>query len=169
MGWTAEERDGQVLVTVWRDADSAGLYKAYLQGGSGRFLLGTLAPEGGRLAITRRVPKSRLAACGAWPILGAETPLEFVFPRETLPKGWERPKNLPVFCDGFLRELAENAPGGWLARRTDGFRLSYPWGGNRPFPLAPLFCFASLETLGGDLRAVYCFTSAGVPVIPHDR
>ena len=41
----------RAAVEAEHPADGRGLYKAYLRGPAGRALLGTLAPEGGRLRI----------------------------------------------------------------------------------------------------------------------
>ena len=60
----------RAAVEAERPADGRGLYKAYLRGPSGRALLGTLAPEGGRLRIRRTltldVLERELTGIDAW-------------------------------------------------------------------------------------------------------
>ena len=47
-----------------------------------------------------------------------------------------------------------------------GFSLAYPFDPAAPFPLTPLFCFASVRRLGGAWYAVFPFRPGGCPRPP---
>ena len=51
----------QVRLEAVRPSEGQGLYKAWLRGQNGRFFLGTLLPEPGRLRLIKRVSRSSLA------------------------------------------------------------------------------------------------------------
>ena len=90
---TAEEEANRVRFRARLTDDGRGLYKAYLLGGRGRFLLGTLVPEGGALALTRTVSRGELERRGVWPPTGAAAELAFSFQKAgpaSLPPGWRR-------------------------------------------------------------------------------
>ena len=48
-----------------------------------------------------------------------------------------------------------------------GFSLAYPFDPAAPFPLTPLFCFASVQKLGGGWYAVFPFRPGGCPMPPE--
>lgn len=85
---TVEEAGLRAVLTAERPEDGRGLYKAYLRGPSGRALLGTLAPEGGRLRVRRTLTLDDLKRQGAWPPVGGEAELAFSFGRDRAPAGW---------------------------------------------------------------------------------
>ena len=63
-----------------RPEDGRGLYKVWLHGDQGgKLLLGTLAPEGGRLRLRRTLTVSALERAGCWPQLRAAAVLAFSF------------------------------------------------------------------------------------------
>ena len=88
-GTLSIREDGlRVYLEARREADGLGLYKVWLTGrGSGRFLLGTLAPEGERLRLRRNLSRTQLEMADCWPVAGAESKLAFSFARNG---GWER-------------------------------------------------------------------------------
>ena len=61
------EEESRVRTWVRIPNDGRGLYKAYLLGRGGRFLLGTLVPEDGALALRRTVSRGELERRGFWP------------------------------------------------------------------------------------------------------
>ncbi|MEG2680127.1 MAG: hypothetical protein RR949_09290, partial [Oscillospiraceae bacterium] len=136
MGWTVTCVGDRAAVEVFRERDDSGLFKAYLRGAEGRFLLGTLAPEGNRLMIRRQIPIDRLRSCGAWPILAADTALEFTFPRRPqVPKGWRLDDKATGFTDPVLQGCAENFGPVFTATWLGGMKIAYPYRKKRPFPL----------------------------------
>lgn len=152
MNWKVAEQGPRVVIEIWRPDDGEGLFKAYLAGPSGRCLLGTLAPEGGRLFLRRTLSIDSLNRQGVWPILRVEEELICSF-RERAPEiQWE---------DEVLRRSAGRLPRHTLRREGDGFSLSFPFDPRTPFPLVPAFCFARLE--GG--RLIFSFQKGGIPYI----
>lgn len=82
--------------------------------GGGRFLLGTLAPEGEGLRLRRNLSRTQLEMAGCWPVTGAESKLAFSFGQTG---GWYCQS-----CPGqMLRDpvLKEQAPGSMLCRRGE--------------------------------------------------
>ena len=148
-----------------RPEDGRGLYKVWLHGErGGRLLLGTLAPQGWQLVLTRTLSLGELERAGCWPRPMARCVLAFPFSGGQ--GGWvceERPGRL--LADPVLRSAI---PGPMLCRRgEDGFSLSAPFRPGCPFPLAPLFCLARAERQGGQLRLVWDFDRDGVPRAPR--
>lgn len=159
------EEGGRVQVRVRRPDDGRGLYKAYLLGAGGRFLLGTLAPENGALTLCRTLSLRELERQGVWPPSGGCVDLAFPFQKsgEALP-GWRReecPERL--MGDPLLRRCARELRGVLLRRTGEGFQLALPWREDAPFPFTPLFCFAVPREAGGKRWAVYTFSGRGCP------
>ncbi|MEG1747340.1 MAG: hypothetical protein RR226_02825 [Oscillospiraceae bacterium] len=170
MGWTVECKGTRAAVTVFRPRDDSGLYKAYLRGREGRFLLGTLAPEDGTLVLRRDLPIDRLRRCGAWPVIGADIVLEFTFPvRPPPPKGWRWSDNAKGFTDPVLQESSQLSGAVLLGDWPFGTKLAYPYSPQKPFPLPPLFCLSKLERLGGKEYIIYYFREDGTPCLPNRK
>ena len=70
-GTLSVREDGlRVYLEARREADGLGLYKVWLTGrGSGRFLLGTLAPEGEGLRLRRNLSRTQLEMADCWRLL----------------------------------------------------------------------------------------------------
>ena len=84
-----QEAGERVALRADCPADGAGLYKVWLHsGGNGRFLLGTLTPEGGRLCLRRTVTRAELERRHCWPVTGGERVLAFAFSGQAGP--WRR-------------------------------------------------------------------------------
>ena len=158
-------RDGpRVHLEAVRPGDGRGLYKVWLLGQpGGRFLLGTLAPEGGFLRLKRTIPQGDLERAGCWPVAGAEAPLAFPF------SGGER-----WYCEAhperLLRDpvLRSQIRGPMLCRKEQGgFRLAAPFRTDGPVALETLFCLARLERLEGRAHLVWSFDREGRPTVPH--
>lgn len=159
------ERDGgRLRLTAERPRDDRGLYKLWLTGpGGSRFLAGTMAPEGNRLALRRVLPLGELERSGCWPVTGGRAVLAFSFGpgerwcREDSPG---RLVNDPV--------LRDQIGGPALCRREgDGVLLAVPFRTDRPMPLISLFCLARVERVEGHTHAVWRFDKNGRPVVPH--
>ena len=149
-----------------RPADGRGLYKVWLHGErGGRFLLGTLAPEGDALTLTRTLSLGELERTGCWPQLRGECVLAFPFGGREEAGGWtceEHPEALPA--DPVLRSAIR---GPMLYRRgMEGFSLAAPFRPGRPFPLVPLFCLTRVERGPNGPRLVWDFDRAGRPKCP---
>ena len=159
---------GQEGLRAWllaeRPADGRGLYKVWLTGArGGRFLLGTLAPEGNSLRLKRNLPVGELERVSCWPVAGAEAPLAFPF------SGGER-----WYCEAhperLLRDpvLRSQIRGPMLCRKEQGgFRLAAPFRTDGPVALETLFCLARLERLEGRAHLVWSFDREGRPTVPH--
>lgn len=160
-------QDGlNVHLEAERPADGRGLYKVWLHGErGGKLLLGTLAPEGGKLRLRRTLSVNALERAGCWPRFRAEAPLAFAFDSQPA-QGWyceQRPERLvrdPV--------LKAALAGPILCRREEqGFSLSVPFRTDRPLPLCALFCLARVERREGRPHIVWNFNARGDPQIPR--
>ncbi len=155
-----EQDGGFVRCEVTRPNDGQGIYKVWLTGAGGTYLLGTLAPEGGALRLCRRVSRDSLARAGCWPVEGGRSVLAFPFNRG----GWVREAAERRMTDPVLRQAARGLSA-LVQGEGDGFRLALPFDSTRPFCLAPAFCFARVEQVEGRLCAVFSFDSRGRPRI----
>lgn len=179
MEWSFDGPNG--AVTVRREGDRAvcqairasggeGLYKAWLQGGGGRALLGTLVPEGGALRLRRVLEIRELERRGAWPPVGAEVTLAYSFSPEAPPP----PDWCWTDCPGRLLEVPElsrclrGVKRALLKRDMEGFLLAFPWSCHEPFPIPPLFCLARIETLTDRRYTLFRFSRQGVPELLHN-
>ncbi|MCD8375788.1 MAG: hypothetical protein LUD69_02475, partial [Oscillospiraceae bacterium] len=127
-------------------------YKAYLVGPGRRSLLGTLAPEGGRLALSRTLSVDALQRQGLWPVRQVDEEMVYAF--QDAPPDWQDP---------VLRQCARRLPRHTLLRQGEGFVLAFPFDPARPFPIPALFCFAQMR----EGRLVFSFLSGGIPHIPR--
>lgn len=162
-----KEEGLRALLTATRPDDGRGLYKAWVLGPTGRLLLGTMAPEQGALSIRRTLSLAELRRCGAWPAQGAAAELSFSFAAPGLPSGWRAAEG-DLFTDRALGAQVRALSGAILYTDRGGFFLAAPWSPQRPFPLAELFCFAAVRTLGEGTWAVFCFDRAGNPCFPNN-
>lgn len=163
---TLRQNGLNVHIEAERPADGRGLYKVWLHGErGGKLLLGTLAPEGGRLLLRRTLSVDALEQAGCWPSFRAEAPLAFAFD-DPPDRGW--------YCeqhpDRLVRDpvLKAALTGPILCRREErGFSLSLPFRTDRPLRLCALVCLARIERREGQLRLVWDFDSRGEPKIPR--
>lgn len=161
---TLRQEGPRVHLDAQRPADGRGLYKVWLHGEQGgKLLLGTLAPEGGRLRLCRTLSVGELERAGCWPRFRAEAPLAFAFGGQP---GW--------YCEGCPGRLVadsvlkERLQGSMLCRRgPDGFSLADPFRVDRPVRLAPLICLSRVERWNGQAHLVWDFDREGRPKIPH--
>lgn len=164
---TVEEAGLRAVLTAERPEDGRGLYKAYLRGPSGRALLGTLAPEGGRLRIRRTLTLDDLKRQGAWPPVGGEAELAFSFGRDRAPAGWRwtDPAGLR-FGEEALQAMAVRQGRVLLCSEGEGFLLACPFSCAQPFPMPALFCLAEPVLLEGERYVRFHFDRDGWPVPP---
>lgn len=167
---TVREEGGRAVCRAELRDDGRGLYKAWLRGSAGgRVPLGTLIPENGMLRLTRTLSVDDLAAKKAWPVRdwGAElafAPRRGASPAQP-PPGWQREEQPGrLLGDPALARAAQGLGHALLRREGEGFRLAAPWMAGERFPLPVLFCFASVEELGGRQWAVFTFNRHGCPV-----
>ncbi|MCI8869739.1 MAG: hypothetical protein HFF39_04205 [Lawsonibacter sp.] len=160
------EEGARLRLSVRRRLDGAGLYKAWLRGERGEYLLGTLVPQGQFLCLERTVSRDTLSQAGCWPVAGGRTALAFSFGEEGEPPSpdwrWEHRPALRI-RDPVLAEAAA-AWGSMLLREGNGgFQLAAPLDIHRPFPLTPLFCLARPLRVDGQTHVVFTFNQEGEP------
>ena len=160
-----QEVGERVVLRADCPADGAGLYKVWLHsGGNGRFLLGTLAPEGGRLCLRRTVTRAELERRHCWPVTGGERVLAFAFSGQAGPWQPWRGEHLPT-KDPVLRSCLTAGPGLLFRRMGEGFQMAQFLDDGRPLALAPLFCMAWGGQEQGHPLLIWSFDSQGWPVI----
>ena len=153
----------RVRLEAEREEDGRGIYKVWVQGGGGgRMLLGTLAPEGGRLSISRSFSRKELEQQVGWPVTGGEAVLAFAFAKEG---AWYCEKNPGRLVDDpILRQEMKKpmlcSPG------PQGFRLAVPFRTDSPVVLDALVCLAAVELVNGTPHLVWRFDREGHPRIP---
>lgn len=156
MEWKIIEQGPRAVVEVWRTDERDGLYKAYLTAAGQECLLGTLAPEGGRLYLRRVLSIDSLKRQGLWPVQGVEERLVCSFQSSGQPFHWSDP---------VLRRSANKLPDHQIKRVGDGFLLSFAFNPHAPFPLTPVFCFARVEKG----KVFFSFHENGMPYISSAR
>lgn len=172
MEWSFDSPNG--VVTLRQEGDLAlcrairtdlrgSIWKAWLLGGSGRVLLGTLIPEGGALRLRRVVPVAQLQRQGVWPPAGAELcQTDTAFPES--PDGWQCidcPARL--MKEPLLRNALRNTERALLRQDGEGFTLGFPFDEKSPFPLSPLFCLCRVEQMNGKACLLFSFNRQGCP------
>ncbi len=149
-----------------RPEDGRGLYKVWLHGDhGGKFLLGTLVPEGEVLHLRRTLSVGVLEQAGCWPQFRAEAALAFSF----------KERNGDWYCEQHPERLVADPvlkaqlSGAMLCRRErDGFSLSAPFRTDRPIRLPALFCLSRVERREGGTHLVWSFDRNGTPKISHN-
>lgn len=165
---TLRQEGPRVQLEAERPEDGQGLYKAWLRGSrGGKLLLGTLAPEQGRLRLRRVLSLDAMERAGCWPDFWAETLLAFPFSSDCGSEGWyceQHPDHL--LSDPVLKLQAQHP---MLCRRSgDGFLLAAPFRTDAPVALPGLFCLARVERWSGRSHLVWRFNQNGQPQLPHN-
>lgn len=144
--------------------DGSGVRKVWLRSRSGaELLLGTLAPEGGRWRLTRRVARSGLERQGLTGEVWGELVSGGGQPQTCTPHvPQQRPQGIPL-CpkDPVIAAALKAAPRGRWQREGAGWRLTFPWQVGQPFPLLPLFCFARV----GRCEVWFLLGEQGYPIL----
>lgn len=163
---TLRQEGPRVHMEAERPADEKGLYKVWLHGDQGgKFLLGTMIPEGGMLRLRRTLSASTLERAGCWPRFRAEAPLAFAFSGQDRWYCEQHPELL--VSDPLLRERLRGA---MLCRRdSSGFALAAPFRTDRPVRLPALFCLSQVVRRDGQPHLVWEFDLDGNPKLPHKQ
>lgn len=166
---TVREEGPRALCRAELPDDGRGLYKAYLSGSGGSFLLGTLIPERGTLRLSRTLTLDELKRLGVWPPEGASVKLAFSAEKSSAsPTGWVREEHpARLLGEPLLSRCVQGLRGALLRRGEHDFFLALPWRTGETFPLTPLFCFARPERIAGREYAVFQFNAHGCPRMPH--
>lgn len=167
---TVRQEGDRAICQAIRAADSGGLYKAWLHGTGNRVLLGTLIPEGGALRLRRVMEVTALERQGAWPPVGAEVALAYLFtPEVSPPPDWcwtDCPRRL--LEEPMLSRCLQGVKRALLKRDMEGFLLAFPWSCREPFPIPPLFCLSRVEILSGRRCVMFRFSRQGRPELLHN-
>ena len=123
-----------------------GLYRLYLRGGGGEVPLGVT--EDGclhrRFSAAMTTPLGTVTWCRAQPAAAPQ---------------WRPPSPSD--------SLPWHVPAGTLLRREGGVtQLAMPWPLDTPFPLAELFCFASVGRREEKRYVFFAFSGGWTPVMP---
>lgn len=161
-GGTLELREegARVWLRASRGEDGRGLYKAWVQGRTGRYLLGTLAPGEGGLSIERRLSRGELERRGCWPVTGGEICLTYAFAR---PQWSPEPQPERVCREEYLKVSLRGRQGFLSRSGPEEVELAYPFRTDCPLPLTPLFCLARVEGVNGRRCIVWRFDRTGWP------
>ena len=160
------EEQGQVVLEAVRPNDGRGLYKVWAAGARGRQLLGTLVPEGERLFLRRRLPRSQLERAGCWPVTGGECVMAFSFqqPRQSQ---WVREERAERLVRDEVLRRALRGKVLLLRRGEEGFRLAARFDPSRPFPVPALVCLGETGEMQGRTYVFFRFDRDGTPIVPH--
>lgn len=155
-----QEQNGKITVNIKRPMDRRGLFRAYAVGPGGqRCLLGALTPQGDSLTLRRTLSADVLKQRGCYPIASVDTVLAHSFsPAPASPR--------PSFSDDILSAAFSRAPGGRCQTDADGFTLTFPYDPASPFPMPPIFCFASFVCREHRFYIRYTFDKEGNPRLP---
>ena len=167
------KEDGlRVRLEASRPEDGLGLYKAWVLGERGRFLLGTLAPEDGCLKVRRTVSRQSLMEAGCWPVVGGRCALTWTFvqPQGGEGTGWQLELHPERLCrDPLLQESLRGRVDLWIRKSETKTLLSAPFRPREPFPLPLLFCLAQVELREERPWLVWTFDEEGEPIVPVHR
>ena len=167
---TFRQEGTKLHLEVERPEDGRGLFKAWLRGSrGGKLLLGTLAPERGRLRLRRTLSLDTLERAGCWPEFWAEALLAFSFQQTD---GGGRDWRCEQHPECFLSDpaLRRQIQGAMLYREEeDGFSLAVPFRTDAPVVLTGLFCLAQTQHWNGRLHLVWRFDKTGWPRLPQQE
>ena len=159
------QEGARVHLEAERPEDGRGLYKVWLHGDQGgKLLLGTLAPEGGRLRLRRTLTVSALERAGCWPQFRPAAVLAFSFQKEAETRWYCEQRPGALVSDPVLKGELE---GSMLCRKEEGgFSLAAPFRTDCPVPLTALICLARVERWNGRAHLVWSFDQKGMPRLP---
>ncbi len=154
-------RDRTVLSISCKKREE-GVYKGVLYGKKGRISVGTLLPNDEMLQLRCILPTAQLEEAGE--IERGEAILSFSASERTeyLP-GWRKePTPERLFEDPVLIKAARKLNDAWTRQENGVLFLALPWKGE--FPMLPLFCFARIMNLEGNLYVVFALDAHGMPI-----
>lgn len=162
------EQGMMVRLDAFRPMEQSALYKVWIRGSGGEFLLGTLIPEGGQLKLSRTLSVDTLKKAGCWPVTGGKCAKYFHFTdtgntKKAAHWHWDHHPNTR-FTDPVLQESVASWGSMLLRPHNRGFQLAVPFNPRRPFPLTPLFCFAALQPVEGQPHLIFTFDDSGSPL-----
>ena len=143
------------------DDPGDGLYRAFLLGEHGELALGVLAPEGGRLALCRRLYSRDVDALR--PLLRSEARQSFRFQdapqaARTEASCWRETRcPAQLFQSPFLQYRLRPVGRAWWRREGTLLILALPLEEEKPFPLEALFCLGKVQCVEGVRCVVYTF------------
>lgn len=135
----------------------SGLWCAWVIGEQGTLRLGVLEPTGGCFSIRRRYSDRLTAPLGK--VLHGE--IRVVSNEET---AWERVtepnKQIRAL---WLRNLIKGKRDVLMRTEAENTFLAFLYDPKKPFPVVPLFCFAEIRPIEGQLYAVFAFDQKNQP------
>ena len=156
---TAEQEGLYTRLSASCGQPQEGVCCVWAVGENGELRVGVLEPLGGEASISRRFSGQTLRPIGRL-LRGEVRPVG----EWTAEVDWQ-PLTEP-FRTPWLRDRLGKFSG-VLALREEGLlRVAIPYDGTGPFPLTPLFCFASLGRAGGRRCVFYTFDREERPVFP---
>ncbi|MBQ3496882.1 MAG: hypothetical protein IJA73_02025, partial [Oscillospiraceae bacterium] len=135
-----------------------------LCGTEGEFPLGVLAPFDGALCLTRRISAASVRGIGDIVSVRAEMGRAI----ETREETWQALGARRPFTGDELSSLLSAFDGALFREEGDRVCIALPFSKERPFPLEPLFCFASVRTVEGEQCAVFTVDRAGEPIFEEN-
>ncbi len=132
--------------------------RAYLVGEQGEMLLGVLAPEGGAYSIRRRLSRRETSDLGKLLRCDARREGERAWERVPAPEG--------LLKSPWLSHMLQGVSGVLTQQGKERRLVAIPYDSAKPFPLAPLFCFAKICRIEGTLHVVYAFDAQEQPTMP---
>lgn len=171
--WIQDE-NGRVRLSCVHEADSSGLYKAWACGANGELLLGTLAPENGKLALHRNLSRMTFVQSGAWPVTGGRVEMMYAFAdnqsqsqSKNQSNEWQRERKASeYFHDPILKTAAQHCNPILKRQDNSGFSLAVPFHPEQPFPMIPIFCFGETRQIAGQEYIIFSFDINGNPKCP---
>lgn len=135
------------------------LFRLFAVGEGGELRLGIPEPAGAQYALRRSLTARETASAGR--LLRGE--LRPCADQEEC--GWS-PAAFPerLFRSAFLRERLHGMTGALTRQEKEIRSLALPFDNRSPFPLTPLFCFASVRRINGKAYAVFSFDREEYPV-----
>ena len=140
-----------------------GLWCAWVVGAEGELRLGILEPNGEEASIRRRFSDHMTGPIGR--LIRGEA-------RPAMEEGssWEAaefPERL--FRTPWLRRQLQGVKGAMTRREAETRHLAVPYDPHKPFPLAPMFCLASVRKLGDRPYVIYTFNKKEWPVLRPEK
>ena len=141
--------------------DREGLWCAWAVGETGELRLGVLEPAGEELVISRRFSRQMTQPLGRL-LRGEARPVQSGR-RESLSAWRPEPAPARLFRSAWLRGQLQGVRGALARPWAEGVELALPYDPAAPFPLVPMFCLASLRSIGEGRYVLYRFDRSERP------